>query len=414
MKKILAKLVKFFSSPKMGRHLVVTLISAFALSGLIIGLMKINGTEVVFMVAGGAVGFLGANLLSFLLKIIFGFIEDYSKVTSDTNALLKIYEADGKGLYEKTIELNGKEATIAYYDTFINYDKNNKFAINDDNLKEFELDDAISGHFSELLSAHSHSELAFETTLRLDDFTFDGEKYIFHTSRSTLVNNLVTNRAIDFPLSEGLTLRNIYDYGPYLVPLNRSKMSNHIGINCLVFLNDGHILLPKRNGKATISKNQITSSIAVRYRFPKYSDPFEKIEDVNSLLVNPILVGLNERLHISNDYIANNSNIENHFLGFGMNIYEGGKPQFYFTCYLKDVDLNKYYELLSSESSDSKYDQDKLVYAVKFNEIRFNKKGLLVLKCHNKKTNKYRNIVLDYEKSFLANIYHHQKVLENK
>ena len=27
--------------------------------------------------------------------------------------------------------------------------------------------------------------------------------------------------------------------------------------------------------------------------------------------------------------------------GFGMNIYEGGKPQFYFTCYLKDVDLKK-------------------------------------------------------------------------
>ena len=81
--------------------------------------------------------------------------------------------------------------------------------------------------------------------------------------------------------------------------------------------------------------------------------------------------------------------------------------------------INKYfysvgYELVlvkrmnKEETVEMKYiienkrlDQDKVIYAVKYDEMKFDKKGLLELKYHHK--NKYNKVKLDFEKSLLYN-----------
>jgi hypothetical protein len=363
------------------------------------------------MIAGTAVGFLGAHIIFYLIKFVIGLIEDVTKVSSDTAALLDMY--DGDPSYRKVIDFNGTTAEIIYRDLLVN--DNFNLEVIDDSHKTLELDDYISSNFAELIDAHTRSRVENSITIRLDDVKLTDENtYTFYLSRSTYFNHLVTNRAIDFQLNDGLTLRQVYDFGPYVTDLNKSKMSNHIGINALVFLNDGHLIVPRRRNDSTISKNQITSSIAVKFNFPKGKKPFDTLTKEN-LFKDSILEALDSRLHICDEYIDNaGDNIEINFLGVGMNIYEGGKPQMYFSVYLKDVDLNRYYSLLGNKKHKTKLDQDKAIYPVKYDEIRFDKKGFLILNCHIQNKNKYQNIVLNYEKSFLANIWHYQEYLKNK
>lgn len=410
MKTLIAKIINFFRSKTMMKYLVVSLLSLAFLIGLIIVLWAISSTEVVFMIAGTATGFLGAHIIFYLIKFVIGLIEDVTKVSSDTNALLEIY--DGDPSYRKEITFNNTKATIIYHDLLIN--KNYNLEVKDDPFKTFELDDYISSNFAELIDAHTRSTLENSITIRLDDLkqTCDNT-YTLFLSRSTYFNHLVTNRAIDFQLNDGLTLRKVYDFGPYVCELDRSKMSNHVGINGLVFLNDGHLIVPRRRNDSTISKNQITSSIAVKFNFPKGVKPFDTLTK-DDLFVRSIKEALDSRLHLDEEYINNSNNIEINFLGLGMNVYEGGKPQTYFAIYLKDVDLNTYYSLLSKKKHKTRLDQDKAIYAVEYDKIIFDKKGNIVLSCHNPKKNKYKKIVLNYEKSFLANVWHYQEHLKNK
>ena len=52
-------------------------------------------------------------------------------------------------------------------------------------------------------------------------------------------------------MEKGMTLRSIYEYSSLLVPLENSKMANVLGINALVFLSDGTLLMPLRGNGAT-------------------------------------------------------------------------------------------------------------------------------------------------------------------
>ena len=410
MKRMIAKMVNFFTSKRMSKYVVTTIIYLVVLAAMILILWSVSSTEVIFMIAGTAIGFLGAHIFVFFFKFIVGVIEDVTKVSGDTKAMLDIY--DGDPSYRKVIEFNGTSQEVAYADILIN--KGYKFEVIDDPHKEFQLDDYVSSNFAELIEAHTRSALENSITIRLDDFQKTGDNtYTFYLSRSTYFNHLVTNRAIDFQLSDGLTLRQVYDFGPYVCELSKSKMSNHIGINGLVFLNDGHLIVPRRRNDSTISKNSITSSIAVKFNFPKGVRPHDTLTKEN-LLNDTILDALDSRLHLSEEYIHSSKDIETYFLGFGSNIYEGGKPQLYFVTYLKDVNLEKYYSLISSKRHKTKLDQDKAIYPVRFSDIKFNKKGLLVLPCHIQKKNKYQNIILNYEKSFLCNIWHYNEFLKNK
>lgn len=143
-----------------------------------------------------------------------------------------------------------------------------------------------------------------------DDFYLSTDNFI----------QIVTNFAIDYKMEKGMTLRSIYEYSSLLVPIEKSKMANVLGINALVFLNDGTLLMPLRGNGATVSKHMVTSSIA-QGCFVKNKEFI--LDDIN---YNYIYEGLKDRLFISEHKLKQDI-FKIYFLGLGRDILWRGKPQ---------------------------------------------------------------------------------------
>jgi hypothetical protein len=238
------------------------------------------------------------------------------KINFNTEELLSIYHGDPN--YRKGITSHGTTAEFAYADVLLNEDYS--FQVVDNNEKFFELDEFIQGSYAQIFSAHSNSAKRNFDTIRLDHY--DPETKTFYLSRSTYFNHLVTNRAVDFKLFEDVSLRTVFEYGPRLVPLEHSKMSNHVGINALVFLKDGRLLIPRRKTSATISKNKVTSSIAIMLSFPEEfkNNPREAEITADYLLRSNIFKNLSDRVKLPQDAV-DEKQTDITFLGFGQNIY---------------------------------------------------------------------------------------------
>lgn len=352
-------------------------------------------------------GFIISSMMVGLFNVILGNFEDKVKVTDDTEKLLKMYDD-----VSLTVTLGETKMKVAHKITFIN-DGKTDFALKDDPLDRYEPEDYIMENFDTLFNAHKRSAKKNLDTVRLKDFKVENGLATFYTMRSNYFYHLITNRAFDYRLADDLSLRTFYDYGPNVVPINESKMSNHIGINALVFLDDGELLLPRRKGSATISKNQVTSSIAVMLEIPK-SGKITKDYLLDGCIKNALV----SRTKMNPAWLTEKE-IEIKFLGFGQNVYEGGKPQFYFTVHVKGLTRKEYITYLKQGDGtvkDSIIDQDKCVYVVDTKSMRFKNDDDLAFTIIDTKlkkgkyVEKRKKVVADYEQSFICNIwYEHNK-----
>ena len=400
MKKILIKLLKFFKKEHLSKYIIQIIIFLVVLTGFMI----IATENVTSNVLGTVIGFLFSTMILYIIKIISSRFEDMLKVNCNTAELLKIYSGDKN--YRKEIVLNGTKVEVAYAESLVNNDY--KFEVIDDPNKKFELDDFIMNNYSSIFGAHSNSTKLNTETIRLDKFEKDGDVYKLYLSRSNYFNHLVTNRAADFSIFENISLRDVYEYGPLISNYEESKMSNHIGINGLVFLSDGSLLVPRRKKDSTISKNKITSSIAVKLNPP--IDGSNKV-DANHLLYQNIIDNLSIRLKIKQEDLHKEA-VSVKFLGFGHSLYEAGKPQFYYAITLNDIDTKKYYELNMDTSVLEKIDVDKCVYVADYQSYKFVKDEIwfdVALKNGKKKKVKCK-----YEMSYLCNLWHYEQYLKSK
>lgn len=407
MTKLIIKIVEFF---KKG-HTLKYIIEIFLFFAALAVLLYLATRDVVSNVFGAVVGFLFSSLFLYICKLIGGHFEDLLKINYDTKELLNMYKGNGKNWtespYRQNLEKNGTEVDFAYA-PILESAKGMEFHVSDNPAKEFQLDDFVAGNYAQLFSAHSNSAKRNFDTVRLDDF--DPSTNTFHLSRSTYFNHLVTNRAIDFLLFDDVALRDVLEYGPFLNPLSKSKMSNHVGINALVFLNDNRLLLPRRKANATISKNKITSSVAIMLDIPKNGEVTTEY-----LLKENIKNNLSKRLKIDEERIKK-MNLHIEFLGFGQNIYEGGKPQFYFAVDLKDLDTSQYFaerkEFLKAARKNKQMDNldvDKCVYAADYNTFKYKKDKVKFIAYNKHGKKKINQIRVGYERSFLCNLWHYQK-----
>ncbi len=457
-KKIVVFLCWFLNSQRTSKY-VVNILFCF---GLLV-VFEITDNSILDDVISFFLGFFISNLVVGLIQMIFRSVEDNAKVTDDTEKLVKLYKDDA---VEKKVEINNTFANVAYKPLYFN--DGSPLVVEDDATKNFKPDDFISDNYQLLLSAHRMSKKENFTTVRLDDFKIQQGQAKFSLSRSNYYYHLVTNRAIDYHIDDDLSLRAYYDFGPAMCSLTDSNMSNHIGINALVYLKDGELLLPRRSGNSTISKNLITSSIAIMLLLP----PDNKIS-AEYLFKDCILEGLVSRTKMKPEWIQE-SQIDIEFLGFGQNPYEGGKPQFYYSVKMKDVGRKEYIKELCRQKEEEKkkaaeqsaedniidyskcdnscltdkpectitstvyvknasedtkkdaskllnkraIDADKYIYIVDTSDMRFNKNEYLVIPHYHgclkngKYVEKKRKATVGYEKSFLANVWH-KNVAEN-
>ncbi len=393
MKNQFRKLFLFFKKEHFFKYLIEI---AFFFSILVL-FLALARNDVISNVIGTIIGFVFSTALMYIVHVIMASLEDILKVNKDSEALLKVYKEES---YRKTLTLNGTDVTFAYADLLVDCDY--EYEVIDDPDKMFCLDEFIMNNYETLFLAHTNSTKINSTTIRLDDLVKEGNKVTFHLSRSTVFNHLLTNRAVDFVLFDSLTLRDVYEYGPKLSPLNASKMSNHIGINALVFLSDGTLIVPRRSRTSTISKNQITSSIAVKLELPQGSETVT----TDYLIQGNIIENLTERTHIPSDAL-NLDHITVKFLGMGQSLYEGGKPQFYYSVVIHDIDAARYHQLSAQNESVSRLDVDKCIYTVDYASYRFKKDAILfdiILPNGHKKRMKTK-----YEMSYLCNLWHYEE-----
>ena len=405
MKKFFRKIFQFFQSNNTNKYIIELALFLIALFFL----FYLATTDVVSNVMGVVVGFLVSSMFLYAFKVLAGWLEDTLKVNDDTEAMYQIYT--GSDAYKKT--LTSADTSVNFiYDDVISGDEG-PFLVEDHPEKHFQLDDFILENYDRIFSAHSNSAKRNFLTIRLDDY--DPKTKTIYLSRSTYFNHLLTNRAADFRLFENVSLRDIYEYGPNLTPLAESKMSNHIGINGLVFLEDGRLLLPRRGGSSTISKNQITSSIAVMLNFPNECSkhPENAVITADYLLRSNIIKNLSDRVKILPESI-DETQVSIRFLGLGRNFYEVGKPQFYYSVVLHGIDTKKYFRLREEYYEEQKrknvkdfLDVDKLMYAADLKSFRYIK-DTIRFDTYDE-NNKKSSVTVGYEKSFLCNLWHYEQ-----
>lgn len=395
MKRFIARRIIFFKKEHWPKYLIQ--IALFAVWLIIFFIWA--RSDVVSNVIGTVIGFLFSTILLYFIKLVSMNFEDILKVNCDTNYLLQKYHAEPEA--RKELHMNDTSVTFAYKHCLVN--DNYQFLVVDDPDKLFELDGFIQGYYDRIYSAHSNSAKINGLTIRLDRYETMDNLCTFYLSRSTYFNHLLTNRAIDFAIFDDVTLRDIFEFGPKVTPFEHSKMSNHIGINGLVFLNDGNLIVPRRKKDSTISKNKITSSIAVKLNFPL--DGRTTI-DTNHLMYQNIIDNLSARVKIPpEDLDLNHIRVE--FLGFGQNMYEAGKPQFYYVVYLDNIDTATFHKLNVFDKYDTKLDVDKYIYVADYSTYKFEKE--MVSFDIIQKDNTRKNIKVGYEMSYLCNLWHYEQ-----
>lgn len=280
--------------------------------------------------------------------------EDQIKVNYSNSAQWKQYGTE----YLHRFRLNGSRF-IVYCDMLLKKGDYDRLEIDDNPDRNFELDSFIKQQYFDLVEAHTKSKSIHSRTVRLYDITAPTNENhrtaTIHTMRSNYLAHLLTNRALDYYIKPDVTIRRIFENTSRLTPLLHSKMSNHIGINALVFLprdgeKRGYLLMPQRGNDATVAKNGVTASIATRLQMDNkcFEKGYQSKMTADYITTGCIIDAMPSAIRVSADYLKTKMNerddfVKIDFLGIARDIYEGGKPTFFYAVYL-DMSIEEYYE----------------------------------------------------------------------
>ena len=273
--------------------------------------------------------------------------EDENKVSYRNSDMWNQYGTN----YRNIFRMNDSDFVVYSEKLFLYDEKTTNLVIEDRPGDFFELDPYIKVHSSPLLEAHAKSKKTDSVTVRLKDFegpsAKNRNKTIIRTERSSYLAHLLTNRALDYLIDGDLSIRKLFENDKSLRPPKRAQLSNHFGVNALVFLkeqDDKHawLLLPHRSKTATVAKNKVTASIASRLemdlkdkddkmRFEYgYDSPLTKEYIIKGCVEQSL-----EKICVPEEWLNdNNISVQIDFLGLSRDIYEGGKPTLFYAVEL--------------------------------------------------------------------------------
>ena len=286
--------------------------------------------DVVSNMVAAIIGFLITFVALRLLFLLSHRNEDKNKVSFANSDMWKQY---GKK-YRVQFLLHNTVCTVYFEPMFIH--KPDKQLVVEDNPNQFfELDAFIKSQFFTLIEAHAMSDTTNSITVRLKDVveTRDG-RIILSTMRSTYLAHMLTNRALDYELKPGITIRSLFENTDTLIPLQRSRLSNHLGINALVFLPEGEnkhkwLLVPERGKHATVAKEKVTASIATRVKMESFKNDYRDMLTSEYITQTCIKDSIADAIQAVSPAIT-----QIRLLGLSRDIYEGGKPTLFYVVYL--------------------------------------------------------------------------------
>lgn len=206
-----------------------------------------------------------------------------------------------------------------------------RFYIEDCN-KQYVLPCMIDAYYKEILEQFSDSIVYDQLCIRLCDLSCEKNKIELKTMRTTYFNSLVTNRSMDYNLNSKITIRNLYEPGPCLIPLPESRFSNHLGFNGIIETMDGVLVLVHRSKYVSVNKNLFECSVSASLK-SKYALDIEKQHLTCSGLVQAVEKEIVDELNLTTGEYVDFST--NNILAFYRDITEGGKPNFIIYVKLK-------------------------------------------------------------------------------
>lgn len=218
-----------------------------------------------------------------------------------------------------------------------------------DSLNRYSAPDFVQENFNNLFKAHGTSSVYNQLNIRVDDWFVNNEKFSILTSRTTYFDSLVTNRAMDYQLDSGLTVRSKLAPGPFTPSLKDSLLSNHLGFNGHIESSDGWILMVKRGKNLSIGKSTYGNSVGASLK-SKYA-LLDKVNFSTNGLLESIKYEIFDEVKIERSRYKKIT-LEENIIGFYRDFVEGGKPQFLF--YIKvDSSRNEIERIFNEKSSRS-------------------------------------------------------------
>ena len=206
---------------------------------------------------------------------------------------------------------------------------------------------------------HRGSVVYNNINIRLDDIVCEGNIIKLFTSRTHYYDSLLTNRAFDTVLYDNMSIREIYEPGPYFKKLSLSKMSNHLGFNGIIVTSDNMVPLVKRSRNVSIAKGMIGSSVSASLK-SKYAIESTTHRFTCDGLVSAIKAEVLDELNIDISEIRNETIIDS-IQYFYIDLLDGGKPQFFVLFNIqrdsKEV-LKKFYNSGNDDSYESQVRKD--------------------------------------------------------
>jgi len=288
-------------------------------------------------------------------------VEDFLKLTKDYDKLVNKYKAFSTLLtYKNKDSLNkdiGRKKTSSFAHNFNKeagqydgledsytfpiikltslYDKTTVIVFDFDKAPIYKRPSWVEKHSDDLFTAHSHSKIYNQQNIRVDNIECIDNKVNIYLSKTTYFDSLITNRACDYEIN-GVSVRELYEPGPYLHDLKDSLLSNHLGFNGMVETSDHKFIFIKRHNKVSIAKNTLQASIGASLKVRNALTKDKKID--TSSVSNAIIKEMVDEfsLRYLNNYeevlevINKEFSFKKNVLYFYRDLLECGKPQLMF------------------------------------------------------------------------------------
>lgn len=336
--------------------IVIILIQNISIEGL--DLSSLLDTDIL-------ISFILVTLSDIIARILLDFIqkkcEDSAKLTTNYSLLIEKYPLDN------LIEYQGAKFPIICL-CFRKKDTSWKIKINDDPESQYQLPSQIADLSDEIMGVHSKSVIYNNIKIRLNDILFnqDTGTLTLYTGRTYYFDSMVTNRAADYEFSNGKTIREIFEPGPYIKPLHQTKMSNHLGYNGFIETSDGKIPFIICGDNLSIGKGTLTDSIAASLK-SEYAIEDDYRFTLNGL-GNSILEEIADTYSVkrANDYFKEHGVTSNDAINSIFAVYRDlvdcGKPQFLFFMRLNFLSSEELLEKFESKKIKNDSEEDEAIH----------------------------------------------------
>lgn len=317
---------------------ITAIISAIIILCAIIGSRILFKREIEFIDWTIFMSIVVAMLMESLSRLMGGWLqnklEDDVKLTKDYEKLSDMYmnqqliydnstaSIENLKIFKKINKKDGLRVKIPAICEYVL--QGNKIKI-DDCKEDYHLPEIILEQYDEIFAAHTTSGVFNQLNIRINGWEMQGDELIVKTGRTTFYNSLVTNRAMDFHWKKGMSVRELFECGPYVNSLENSKLSNHIGFNGFIESSDGYTVFVKRNKQLSIGKRTYGSSVGASLK-SKYALNSQGVFTEEGL-ANGINREIMDELKIPMEQMDIFS-AEKNLIAAYRDLVEGGKPQF--------------------------------------------------------------------------------------